>query len=276
MVLVDSPSRILQGMYSGFLRFPSPDEIWCSESGSGDFRINSGDCVVSCKKKLGLRHLRARDNIEILIRVVLGAPQCNDLRCELERSLAFVPAKCCILGHNASHYLARGLLLLQANRGNVGESEEKLESPSFLGSSKAILKRIMLLSLLSLSSSTTTTTGTMPKNGADAGEDDAINFFAFVIVNNNDDGGRRQERGGEGGGKENGSGQDEREDERRRRQRNNQPANEKEGKEVEARRMTADKRRQMMRGGGVGATTNRQTRDEGSKEEGEDGKATAM
>jgi hypothetical protein len=32
----------------------------------------------------------------------------------------------------------------------------------------------------------------------------------------------------------------------------------------------------MTRGGGVGATTNRQTRDEGSKEEGKDGKATAM
>ncbi len=38
-------------MYSGFLRFPSPDEIWCSESGSGDFQINSGDRIVSCEKK---------------------------------------------------------------------------------------------------------------------------------------------------------------------------------------------------------------------------------
>ena len=52
--------------------------------------------------------------------------------------------------------------------------------------------------------------------------------------------------------------------------------NEKEGKEVAARRTTADKRGETTRGGGFGATTNRQTRDEGSKEEGEDGKATAM
>ena len=39
-----------------------------------------------------------------------------------------------------------------------------------------------------------------------------------------------------------------------------------------ARRTTADKRREMTRGGGVGATTNQRTRDEGSKEEGEDSK----
>ena len=51
MVLANSPSRILQGMYSGFLRFPSHKEIWCSESGSGDFRIKSGDPVVTCEKK---------------------------------------------------------------------------------------------------------------------------------------------------------------------------------------------------------------------------------
>jgi hypothetical protein len=41
---------------------------------------------------------------------------------------------------------------------------------------------------------------------------------------------------------------------------------------VVARRTTADKRREMTRGGGVGATTSWRTRDEGSKEEGEDGK----
>ena len=46
-----------------------------------------------------------------------------------------------------------------------------------------------------------------------------------------------------------------------------------EDKEVAAtRRMTVDKRWEMTRGGGVGLTTNRQTRDEGSKEEGKDGK----
>ncbi len=50
----------------------------------------------------------------------------------------------------------------------------------------------------------------------------------------------------------------------------NQPANEKEDKEVVVRRTTADKRREMTRFGGVGATTNQQTRDAGSKEEGED------
>ena len=49
MVLADRQSRILQGMYSGFLRFPSPKEIWCSESGSG---INSEDWAVSYEKKL--------------------------------------------------------------------------------------------------------------------------------------------------------------------------------------------------------------------------------
>ncbi len=35
-------------------------------------------------------------------------------------------------------FWGRGLLVLQANGGKVGESEEKLESPSFLGSSKAM------------------------------------------------------------------------------------------------------------------------------------------
>ncbi len=39
-----------------------------------------------------------------------------------------------------------------------------------------------------------------------------------------------------------------------------------------ARRTTADKRGEMTRGGGAGATTNWQTRDEVSKEEGKDGK----
>ena len=71
-----------------------------------------------------------------------------------------------------------------------------------------------------------------------------------------------------------------REDKKQRRLCNNQPANKKEDKEVATRRTTADKRREMTRGGSVGATTNWQTRDEGSKEEGKDGKgngnATAM
>ncbi len=40
--------------------------------------------------------------------------------CSLE-----TPHKCCVLGHNASHFLARGLLVLQANGGKVRESEEK-------------------------------------------------------------------------------------------------------------------------------------------------------
>ena len=49
-----------------------------------------------------------------------------------------------------------------------------------------------------------------------------------------------------------------------------------------ARRTKTDKRQEMTRGGGVGATTNRRTRDEGSEEEGKDSKgdgnatATAM
>ena len=170
--------------------------------------------------------MRARDNIEILIRVVLGAPQCNDLRCELERSLAFVPAKCCILGHNASHYLARGLLLLQANRGNVGESEEKLESPSFLGSSKAILKRMMLLSLLSLSSSTMTTTGTMPKMALTPERMTPSTSLPLSLSTTTMTG----------------------------------AAAKKEEEKAVARRTAVDKTREKTRGGGVNATTSRQTR----------------
>ncbi len=44
----------------------------------------------------------------------------RDEACSLE-----MPQKCCVLGHNASHFFARSLLVLQANGGKVGESEEK-------------------------------------------------------------------------------------------------------------------------------------------------------
>jgi hypothetical protein len=47
-------------------------------------------------------------NIEILIRVVLGAPQRNDLRCELERSLAFVPAGRSVFLRDATKMLRFG------------------------------------------------------------------------------------------------------------------------------------------------------------------------
>ena len=51
--------------------------------------------------------------------------------------------------------------------------------------------------------------------------------------------------------------------------------NKKEEEEAVARRMTADKRRKMAGCGGVDTTTNRQTRDEGSNEEGKNGKGNS-
>ena len=80
---------------------------------------------------------------ELVTERALGAPQRNNLSCELERSLAFVPAgksvflrdatKMLHFGPQRITFFGRGFFVLQANTGNVGESEEKMESPSFFG-----------------------------------------------------------------------------------------------------------------------------------------------
>ncbi len=48
--------------------------------------------TLHVKRSLKYYPVLSGKTLQSFIRVVLGAPQCNNLRCELERSLAFVPA----------------------------------------------------------------------------------------------------------------------------------------------------------------------------------------